>query len=96
MIFEIKGIHANALSNCNVCFARIVLRKSKLEGPQILVKNPKREAITDSYILNRVTEVACEVNLRRRGPSHLYTKDAPVARRIFHHQCKTTFATQSE
>jgi hypothetical protein len=29
------------------------------------------------------------------GPSHLYTKTAPVARRIFDHQCKTTFATQS-
>ncbi|MGD0148929.1 MAG: hypothetical protein ABSB77_10115, partial [Xanthobacteraceae bacterium] len=39
--------------------------------------------------------VACEFNVRRWEPSHLYTKTAPVARRIFDHQCKTTFATQS-
>jgi hypothetical protein len=55
----------------------------------------KREAIADSYNLYRVTEVACEFNVRRWEPSHLYTKTAPVARRIFDHQCKTTFATQS-
>ena len=55
----------------------------------------KREAIADSYNLYRVTKVACEFNVRRWEPSHLYTKTAPVARRIFDHQCKTTFATQS-
>jgi len=54
-----------------------------------------REATADSYSLNRVTEVACEFNVRRWGPSHLYTKAAPAALRIFDHQCKTTFATQS-
>jgi hypothetical protein len=44
---------------------------------------------------SRLTEVACEFNVRRWGPSHVYTKAAPAARRIFNHQCKTTFATQS-
>jgi len=54
-----------------------------------------REAIADSYNLNRITEVACEFNVRRWGPSYVYTKAAPAACRIFDHQCKTTFATQS-
>jgi hypothetical protein len=43
----------------------IVLQKSKVAGLRIFVKNPKREAIADSYNLNRVTEVACEFNVRR-------------------------------
>jgi alkylhydroperoxidase/carboxymuconolactone decarboxylase family protein YurZ len=73
----------------------IVLQKSNVADPRIFRENTKRETIADSYNLNRVTEVACEFNVRRRGPSHLYTKPAPAARRIFDHQCKTTFATQS-
>jgi hypothetical protein len=64
-------------------------------GLRFFRENMKRETIADSYNLNRVTEVACEFNVRRWGPSHLYTKTAPGARRIFDHQCKTTFATQS-
>jgi hypothetical protein len=63
----------------------IVLQKSKVAGPRIFRENTKREAIADSYNLNRVTDVACEFNVRRRGPSHLYTKTAPIARRIFDH-----------
>ena len=55
----------------------------------------KQKAIADLYNLNRITEAACEFNVRRRGPSHLYTKVAPAARRIIGPQCKTTFATQS-
>ena len=43
----------------------IVLQKSKVEGPQIFRENTKREAIADSYNLNRITEVACEFNVRR-------------------------------
>ena len=73
----------------------ILLQKSKVADLRIFRENTKREAIADSYNLNRVTEVACEFNVRRRGPSHLYTNAAPVARRIFDHQCKTTFATKS-
>src|SRR6202035_2394363 len=73
----------------------IVLQKSKVAGLRFFRENMKRETIADSYNLNRVTEVACEFNVRRWGPSHLYTKTAPGARRIFDHQCKTTFATQS-
>src|ERR1700719_4641889 len=74
---------------------RIVLQNSKVAGLRIFLENAKRETIADSYNLNRVSEVACEFTVRRCGPSHLYTKTAPVARRIFDHQCKTSFATQS-
>jgi hypothetical protein len=73
----------------------IVLQKSKVAGSRIFGENTKREAIADSHRRNRIVEVACEFNVRRRGPSHTYTKVAPTAFRIFDHQCKTTFATQS-
>jgi hypothetical protein len=43
----------------------IVLQKSKVAGRRILRENTKREAIADSYNLNRITEVACEFNVRR-------------------------------
>jgi hypothetical protein len=46
-------------------FGVIVLQKSKVAGPRIFRKNPKPEAIADSYYLNRASEVACEFNLRR-------------------------------
>ena len=74
----------------------IVLQNSKVAGLRIFRENTKRETIADSYNLNRVSEVACEFKVRRWGPSHLYTKTAPVVLRIFEHQCKTSFATQSE
>jgi hypothetical protein len=70
-------------------------KSRKLQVHEFLAKKTKREAIADSYNLNRVAEVACEFNMRRRGPSHLYTKTAPIARGIFDQQRKTTFATQS-
>ena len=44
---------------------QIVLQKSKVAGLRIFRDNTKREAIGDSYNLNRVTEVACEFNVRR-------------------------------
>ena len=72
-----------------------MLQKSKVAGLRIFRENMKRQTIADSNNLNHVTEVACEFNVRRWDPSHLYTKTAPVARRIFDHQCKTTFATIS-
>jgi hypothetical protein len=43
----------------------ILLQKSKVAGPRIFRENPKREAITDSYNLNRIAEVAGEFNVRR-------------------------------
>jgi hypothetical protein len=46
-------------------FHPIVLQKSKVAGLRIFAKNPKREAIADSYNLNRATEVAYEFNVRR-------------------------------
>ena len=48
-----------------VAFWQIVLQKSKVAGPRIFRENMNREAIADSYSLNRVTEVACEFNVRR-------------------------------
>jgi len=49
----------------NVCFVPIVLQKSKVAGRRIFRENPNREAIADSHNLNRITEVACELNVRR-------------------------------
>jgi hypothetical protein len=43
----------------------IVLQKSKVVGLRIFRENTKREALADSYNLNRVTEVACEFIVRR-------------------------------
>jgi len=43
----------------------IVLQKSKVSELRIFRENPKREAIADSYNLNRVTEAVCEFNVRR-------------------------------
>jgi hypothetical protein len=43
----------------------IVLQKSKIAGLRIFAKNQKREAITDSYNLNRATELAYEFNVER-------------------------------
>jgi hypothetical protein len=43
----------------------ILLQKSKVAGPRIFRENTKRKAITDSYNLNRIAEVACEFSVRR-------------------------------
>jgi hypothetical protein len=72
-----------------------VLQKSKVAVPRNFRENKKRGTITDSYTLNRAAKVAGEFNVRGSVPSHLYTKDAPTARRIFGDLCKTSFATQS-
>ena len=42
-----------------------MLQKSKVAGLRIFRENTKREATADSCILNRVTEVACEFDVRR-------------------------------
>jgi hypothetical protein len=72
------------------------LRKSKVASDRIFGETLKRGAIDDSDDLSRVTEVAYEFSVRRRGPSDLYTKTAPAASGIFGTFCKTTFATLSE
>ena len=79
----------------HVCFWQIVLQKSKVAALRIFRENEKRETIADSHTLNRVAEVVSGFNARGSVPPHLYTKDAPTARRIFGHLCKTTFATES-
>ena len=69
-----------------------MLQKSKVATPRIFRENKKRKMIADSYTLNRVAEIAGEFDARGHVPPHLYTEDAPTARRIFDHLCKTTFA----
>jgi len=76
-------------------YPAIVLQKSKVAALLNFRESKKRETITDSYTLNRAAEVAGEFNVGGSVPSHLYTKDAPTAGRIFDHLWKTTFATQS-
>ena len=71
------------------------MQKSKVATPRIFREDKRWETIADSYTLNRVAEIAGEFDARRPVPPHLYTKDAPTARRIFDHLCKTTFATVS-
>jgi len=83
------------LQMLTAAFGPIVLQKSKVAAPRIFSENKKRKTIADSCALNRVAELADEFNVRGAVPSHLYTKDAPTARRILDHLCKTTFATQS-
>jgi hypothetical protein len=73
----------------------ILLQKSKVATPRIFREDKRWETIADSYTLNRVAEIAGEFDARGHVPPHLYTEDAPTARRIFDHLCKTTFATVS-
>lgn len=49
----------------DVCIWQIVLQKSKVAARRILREIMNLEAIADSYNLNRITEVACEFNVRR-------------------------------
>jgi hypothetical protein len=86
---DIAGRHAE------VRFVPILLQKSKVASVQIFGQIPKREATDDSYIPSRVTEVAYEFSVSRRGPSDLYRKNAPAALEILDTLCKTTFATIS-
>lgn len=72
-----------------------MLQNSNVAAPRIFRENKKRQTITDPYTLSRGAEIAGEFNARGSVPSRLYTEDAPTARRIFDHLCKTTFATQS-
>jgi hypothetical protein len=51
-----------------------VLQKSNVAGLQIFTKNLKREAIADSYNLNRATEVAYEFNGGDEIP-HIFTRN---------------------
>ena len=73
----------------------ILLQKSKVATPRIFREDKRWETIADSYTLNRVAEIAGEFDARGHVPPHLYTEDAPTARRIFDHLRKTTFATVS-
>ena len=46
----------------------IVLQKSKVAAPRFFSENKKRETIANSYILNRIAEVAGELDVRGRLP----------------------------
>jgi len=74
---------------------QIVLQKSKTAAVQIFGENLKRKEVNDSHSLSRATEVAHQFGARRWDPSDHYTNNAPAARGIFDHLCKTTFATVS-
>jgi hypothetical protein len=58
-------------------------------------ENTKPKTIADSGTPNRDAKVACTFDARGCAPSRLNTKVAPIARRIFDHRCKRTFATVS-
>jgi hypothetical protein len=62
--FRVKSSHGDNAAGCPL-YPPIVLQNSKLAGLRIFAKNPKREATTDSYNLNRAAEVAYEFNVRR-------------------------------
>jgi hypothetical protein len=47
-----------------VRFWQILLQKSKVASDEIFGQIPKREAIADSYLLSRVTELAYNFNVR--------------------------------
>jgi hypothetical protein len=49
----------------SVCFAPIVLQKSKVASARIFGKTLRREAIDDSDNLSRATEVAYEFSVGR-------------------------------
>ena len=66
-------IGANDMRTSDVRSWPIVLQKSKVAGLRIFAKNPKREAIADSYNLNRATEAAYEFKrAAKRPPTYLY------------------------
>ena len=46
-------------------FWQILLQKSQVAGRRIFRENMKQEAIADSYSLTRITEIACEFDVRR-------------------------------
>jgi hypothetical protein len=54
-------------------------KKSKVYGATFFRKN-MHETLSPIRGLNRIAEVALELDVRRRGPSHLYTKFPRVAR----------------
>jgi len=49
---------------CGVTVAGVGATASK-QGDDFFCENPKRDAIADSYSLTRITEVACEFNVKR-------------------------------
>ena len=59
------GLSLRSARFLNVAYWQIVLQKSKVAGRRIFRENPKREALANLYDLNRITEVACESNVRR-------------------------------
>src|SRR4249920_2490688 len=73
----------------------IVLQKSKVAGSDFLAKTRNGKQSTIRIISIALPKLPVSFARGDEVPSHLYAKAAPVARRIFDHQCKTTFATQS-
>jgi hypothetical protein len=59
------GQTAAGLCTDYVCFAAIVLQKSKVAAVQIFGENLKRKVVNDSHCLSRATEVAHEFGAGR-------------------------------
>ena len=70
-------------------------KSRKLHQSEIFGEILNREVIDNSDNLSHATEVAYEFCVGRRGPSDLYTKNAPAALRNFETFGKATFATLS-
>src|SRR5262249_20186809 len=79
----------------HVASVPILLQKSELSGDKFSRHKTIRPTSGDLHSLSRFSEVADEFIVRGRGPPHLYTNVASIARRIFDQQCKKTFATIS-
>jgi len=73
LVHDLLGPSISGLAHCGGPRQRgmmpaievILLQNSKVAGPRIFRENTKREAIADSYNLNRIAEVAREFNVRR-------------------------------
>jgi hypothetical protein len=48
--------------------------KVAVAGQRIFRENPELEAIADSYNLTRITEVACEFNVKAMRSPHIFTR----------------------
>jgi hypothetical protein len=78
-----------------VRFRRIVLQKSKVAGLRIFAKIPNREAIADSYSLNRAAEFPVSLTCRDEAHHIFIRNPRRLPLEFFSIKCETTFATQS-
>jgi hypothetical protein len=95
MSLKLAQLRSGSTSALCSLLGGLCCKSRKLRRGRFLAKTRNRRRLPNSGTLNRVAEVGCGFDARGRVPSHLYTKAAPIARRIFDHRCKRTFATVS-